>query len=69
MGWYAFKILGQRTFDLRVTSGEDAARLVGGPMYSYLIGPLNSPEEIMQVLEDARPFGYNICGRGEHTGD
>jgi len=69
MRWYALKCLGQRTFDLCVLSGEEAVKMVRGPAYSYLIGPLNSPEELMQVLEDGRPYGFNVRGRGEHTGD
>ena len=66
MGWFALKVLGQRTFDLKVLTGAEAIEAVGGPMYSYLVGPLNNPEELMMVLEDPRPYGFNICGRGEH---
>lgn len=66
--WYAFKFLDERTFDLIVCDHEDIPIIREMGCYSVVMGPMGSPEEIMQILEDGRPFGYNVCGRGEHTG-
>ena len=66
--WYAFKCSDERTFDLMVCDNEDLPIIQELGCYSFAIGPMDNPEELMAILEDTRPYGFNIMGRGEHTG-